>query len=152
MTDTTTAVKTPGLNPAKISLLIDGVEHGVFSELVKLVSEVEPVELVESTDKEVVVTKLPGKSRPAMVTVRRLMTKDMRLAHWHEAVVTGELVAAIKSCELVVYNAEGKPVARFLLRNAWPARIEAESVTVDGTKRLYETVTLACDRMTRVGP
>jgi len=62
MTDTTTAVKTPGLGAARISLVFDGVEHGVFAELVKLNSEVEPVDFLESTDQEVTIRKLPGKA------------------------------------------------------------------------------------------
>jgi len=86
-----------------------------------------------------------------MITVRRLMTKDLEMAAWHEAALDGRIEAAIKSCQLVVYNAEGKPVAKFFLKDAFLSRMEAEAVTVDGTKRLTETLTLACERITRVG-
>ena len=48
----------------------------------------------------------------------------MELWTWHEAVLNGDMAAARKSCSLVMYGPNGKPVARYHLENAWPAKLE----------------------------
>ena len=48
----------------------------------------------------------------------------MELWLWHEAVLMGDIVAARKSCSLVMYATDGTPVARYHLEMAWPSKLE----------------------------
>ena len=59
------------ITAARFSIVIDGYQIASFSELVGITTEVEPVELLESTEKEVMLKKLPGKRKPPTLTLKR---------------------------------------------------------------------------------
>ncbi|MFL6142417.1 MAG: phage tail protein [Labedaea sp.] len=149
----------PGVGPnqpndaitaARFSLTIDGVEIAAFSELQGITTEVEPVELMESTDKEVILKKLPGKTKPATLVLKRGKNSSMELWSWHEAVLLGNIVAARKSCSLIMYNTDGKPVARYHLEHAWPSKLEIGAMKAGSSEVLMETVTIVSERIQRV--
>ena len=52
------------ITASRFSIVIDGYQIASFAELVGITTEVEPVELMESTDTEVRMKKLPGKKKP----------------------------------------------------------------------------------------
>jgi phage tail-like protein len=138
------------ITAARFSLTIDGVEIAAFSELQGITSEVEPVELMESTDKEIVLKKLPGKTKPATLVLKRGKNASLELWAWHEAVLSGNIVAARKSCSLIMYNTDGKPVARYHLEHAWPSKLEIGALKAGSSEVLMETVTLVSERIQRV--
>ena len=138
------------ITAARFSLTIDGVEIASFSELQGITTEVEPVELMESTDKEVVLKKLPGKTKPATLVLKRGKNSSMELWAWHEAVLQGNIVAARKSCSLIMYNYDGAPVARYHLMHAWPSKLEVGALKAGASEVLMETVTIVCERIQRV--
>lgn len=140
------------LTAARFSITIDGYEIASFSELAGITTEVEPVDFLESTDKEVVFKKLPGKRKPPTITLKRGKNNSMELWAWHEAVLMGDIVAARKSCSLVMYNYDGKPVARYHLEHAWPAKLEIGALKAGASEVLMETVTLVCENIQRVAP
>ncbi len=140
------------ITAARFSLTIDGVEIAQFSELQGITTEVEPVELMESTDKEIVLKKLPGKTKPATIILKRGKNSSMELWAWHEAVLMGNIVAARKSCSLIMYNTDGKPVARYHMEHAWPAKIEIGALKAGASEVLMETVTIVCESLQRVAP
>ncbi|HTI27236.1 MAG TPA: phage tail protein, partial [Kutzneria sp.] len=86
------------LTAARFSITIDGYEIASFAELLGITTEVEAVELMESTDKSVVLKKLPGKVKPPTLVLKRGKNSSMELWAWHEAVLNGDIVAARKSC------------------------------------------------------
>ena len=59
------------LTAARFSITIDGYEIASFSELSGISTEVEAVDFLESSDKEVVFKKLPGKRKPPHVVLKR---------------------------------------------------------------------------------
>lgn len=138
------------ITAARFSLTIDGVEIAQFSELQGITTEVEPVELMESTDKEIVLKKLPGKTKPATIVLKRGKNSSMELWAWHEAVLMGNIVAARKSCSLVMYNTDGAPVARYHCEHAWPSKLEIGALKAGASEVLMETVTIVCERIQRV--
>ncbi|GGS37610.1 MULTISPECIES: phage tail protein [Actinokineospora] len=138
------------LTAARFSITIDGYEIASFSELQGITTEVEPVELMESTDKEVVLKKLPGKTKPATLVLKRGKNSSMELWAWHEAVLAGDIVAARKSCSLVMYGTDGKPVARYHLEHAWPSKLEIGALKAGSSEVLMETVTIVSERIQRV--
>lgn len=138
------------LTAARFSITIDGYEIASFSELQGITTEVEPVELMESTDKEVVLKKLPGKTKPATLVLKRGKNSSMELWAWHEAVLAGDIVAARKSCSLIMYGTDGKPVARYHLEHAWPSKLEIGALKAGSSEVLMETVTIVSERIQRV--
>src|ERR1700746_558221 len=112
------------ITSSRFSITIDGYEIASFSELQGITTQVEPVDFFHSNDKSVMLSKLPGKASPPTVVLKRGKNSSMELWTWHEAVLTGDMAAARKSCSLVMYNSDGKPVARYHLENAWPAKLE----------------------------
>jgi phage tail-like protein len=146
----TTATRPDTISASRFSITIDGYEIASFSELQGITTEIEPVELLESTDKEVVLKKLPGKLRPPTVVLKRGKNSSMELWAWHEAARKADVAAARKSCSLTMYNVDGKPVARYWLEHAWPSKLEIGAVKAGHGEVLTETVTLVCEALQRV--
>jgi phage tail-like protein len=140
------------ITAARFSIVIDGYQIASFSELIGISTEVEPVELLESTEKEVMLKKLPGKRKPPTLTLKRGKNQSMELWLWHEAVLMGDIVAARKSCSLVMYSTDGTAVARYHLEMAWPSKLEVGGLKAGASEVLYETVTLVCEHIQRVAP
>jgi phage tail-like protein len=140
------------LTAARFSITIDGYEIASFSELSGITTEVEAVDFLESSDKEVIFKKLPGKRKPPTVVLKRGKNNSMELWAWHEAVLIGDIVAARKSCSLVMYNYDGKPVARYHLEHAWPSKLEIGALKAGASEVLMETVTMVCENIQRVAP
>ncbi len=138
------------LTAARFSITIDGYEIASFSELQGITTEVEPVDFLESTDKEVVFKKLPGKRKPPTIVLKRGKNSSMELWAWHEAVLQGNIVAARKSCSLIMYNYDGAPVARYHLEHAWPSKLEVGSLKAGASEVLMEKVTIVCESIQRV--
>lgn len=131
--------------PARFSITVDGIEIASFSELVGIVSESDPDDFAA-----VLLKKLPGKRKPPTVTLKRGKNKDMGVFAWHEAGLDSRASEVRKNAELTMYNTAGEPVARYHLENAWVPRIEIGALKAGSSEVLYETVTLACERLRRV--
>ncbi len=138
------------LTAARFSVVIDGYEIASFSELQGITTEVSPVKFMESSDKEVIIKYLPGEFSPGKVVLSRGKTSGMELWAWHEAVLQGNIVAARKSCSLVMYNYDGAPVARYHLLHAWPSKLEIGSLKAGASEVLMEKVTIVCESIQRV--
>lgn len=140
------------ITAARFSIVIDGYEIASFSDLQGIVAEVEPVAYLESNDKEVHYNQLPGKLKPPQVTLKRGKNGSMELWAWHESVRKGTMEAARRSCSLIMYNAEGTPVAKYWLEKAWPSKLEISAMKAGASEVMYETVTLVCEHMQRIAP
>src|SRR3954470_23139832 len=136
----------------RFSIVIAGYPIDAFSDNVGITTEVEPVELMASTEKEVLLKKLPGKRKPPTLTLKRGKNQSMELWLWHEAVLQGDIMAARKSCSLVMYATDGTPVARYHLEMAWPSKLEVGALKAGASEVLMETVTLVCEHIQRVAP
>jgi phage tail-like protein len=131
---------------------IDGYEIATFSELSGIIAEVEPLDYWATDPSGVQVNKLPGKIKPPTVTLKRGMNGSLELWAWHEAVRTGNMNAARRSCSLTMFNAEGKPVAKYWLEKAWPSKMDLAGLKAGASEALMETVTLTCEYIKRVTP
>jgi phage tail-like protein len=130
----------------RFSLTIDGAEIASFGELVGITTEAEP-----ETFAATVLKKLPGKRKPPTLTLRRGLSRDLQLATWQHSVLSGD-AAARKTCNLVMYTTDGKPVARYHLESAWPSKLEVGGLVGQDPRVLYETATLTCESVERVAP
>lgn len=112
---------------AWISLSVAGLEIAEFAELGQLPPS--------------------GAKTPPTVTLKRGKNSSSELWAWNAAVVQGNPAAARKSCSLVMYNVDGKPVARYHLEAAWPSKLE-----VDGLSAGPASLTLSCAQLQREFP
>jgi phage tail-like protein len=139
----------PGLTVAKLALTIDGVELAQFSDLVELSSGADPSELTSGPAKKGAgAKKLPGKRTPPTVTLKRGASNDLGVSAWHADALSRR--AARKDAVLVMYDVQGRPVARYHLKGAWPAKVVVNGQKAGASQLLFETVTLACDGIERV--
>lgn len=74
----------------------------------------------------------------------------MELWEWHEIVRKGNMAAARRSCSVIMYHAEGTPVAKYWLEKAWPSKLDISAMKAGASEVMYETVTLVCEHMQRV--
>ena len=139
------------ISATRFSITIDGYEIASFSELAGITTEVELAEYVE-TPTAPAVSKLPGKVKPPTIVLKRGMNGSLEMWSWHEAVLRGNMSAARRSCSLTMYNAEGKPIARYYLEQAWPSKMELAGLKAGASEALMETVTLTCEHIQRVSP
>ncbi|MEU6284001.1 phage tail protein [Streptomyces sp. NPDC047028] len=140
------------LTASRFSVVIDGYEIASFSELSGITTEVEPVDYLSSSDKELIIKKLPGRRKPPTVVLKRGKTSGVELWAWHQTVLLGDILAARKSASLVMYSSDNKPVARYYLSDAWPSKIEIGALKAGSSEVLMETVTLVCENIQRVAP
>ena len=140
------------ITAARFSIVIDEHEIASFSDLLGIVAEVEPTAYLESTDKAAFYNQLPGRLKPPQVVLKRGMNGSLDLWAWHEAVRQGAMDAARRSCSLIMYNAEGKAVAKYWLEKAWPNKLEISAMKAGASEVMYETVTLVCETMQRIAP
>ena len=129
------------------SITVDGVQVASFSELGKITSEAPSDDFAGR-----VLKKLPGKRTPPTVTLARGLTSDLGIFAWHQAVVEGQVAAARKNADLVMFSATGDAVAKYHMENAWPSKLVVEPSKSGSSGVLVETVTFTCDRLVRVAP
>jgi len=128
-----------------------GLALGNFSRCLGLFAGVEVVEFRDANEPSAV-HKVPGSVLYPEFTVQRPLNGSMAAAAWLQMVLDGEIGAATKDCSLAVISPNGGVVARYELENAWPANVEVGAVIVDGTEMLIESLTVACESITRVAP
>jgi phage tail-like protein len=141
---------TPAITAARFSITVDGYEIASFSELQGIKTEIKTTEFVQSGERGLVQMQLPANPVLATLTFKRAQTADPQMWAWHESARLGQMGAARKSCSLVMYDSANKPVARYHLENAWPAKIELGALKAGSAEILTETVTLVCDNLQRV--
>ena len=83
----------------------------------------------------------PARPSSRAVTLVRPLTGNTAFADWaHQTKTQGE--AARRDVTLVVFAADGSPVARYHLENAWPSRHDVASATQGGNAIVVERLTL----------
>jgi phage tail-like protein len=140
------------LAAARFSISVDGVEIAQFSELVELSSGIDPSELAlrPAQKRGAGARKLPDKRPPPTVTLKRGQTSDLGLFEWHHDSLGRR--GARRDAVLVMFDAQGRAVARYHLEGAWPAKLEISGVKAGASEVLHETVTLTCEDIQRVAP
>jgi phage tail-like protein len=136
---------------SRFGISIDGVQIASFSELQGITTEVDVIEHIESTDEGVRVMKIPGVTRPKNeVKFKMAMGPNLEMNSWMEAAQAGMMDQARKSCSLVMYDAENKPVARFYLENAWPTKCVLNPLRAGGNDVMQQEWSLTFEGIQRV--
>ena len=136
---------------SRFGISVDGVQIASFSELQGITTEVDVIEHIESTDEGVRVMKIPGVTRPkGEVKFKMAMGSNLEMNAWLEAAQSGMMSQARKSCSLVMYDAENKPVARFYLENAWPTKCVLNPLRAGGNDVMQQEWSLTFEGIQRV--
>jgi phage tail-like protein len=99
-----------------------GKVQGAFRECTGLGSENEVVESKQSNG-NFVLQKLPGNMKFNNITLKRGITSAMDMWKWRKLVEQGNVKDARVNGSIIMYNHEGKEVARWNLVNAWPSKL-----------------------------
>ena len=145
------AANEPPIAASRFSLTVDGVDIAQFSELNGITTRVEPIEYRMSTDQGVKIVKVPGATSPeGEVKFKMAMGTNLEMNSWLEAAQAGMMEQARKSCSLVMFDAENKPVARFYLENAWPAKCVLSPMRAGGNDVLQQEWSIVYETIQRV--
>lgn len=120
----------------------DGVSVGFFIECINMGMNTEVVEYQDGDD--LVLRKRPARTKANDIIFRRPYDGDSDIWNWRKVIQDGFYDR--KDCSLICYDEFGTEIARFLLYNAWPARLVTE-YGEDGVG--YELLTLTFEILIR---
>jgi phage tail-like protein len=92
---------------------------------------------------------LSGQHLRPTVTLTRRVNDNLALSTWHGLAIDNP-AGARKDCAVLAFDTEGRMVARYNLRQAWPIKMEVGPLAESGAGLLVERVTLLCDDARRV--
>jgi hypothetical protein len=130
------------------SITEDGVVLASFGELVEVSSERKSSHAAPDSDEEREARReeLRGKGLlPGVVKLSRGQTDELALFRWHREGTRRDVV-------LVMYSALGDALDKYLLGGACATKLETTARPGGASQILYETVTLTCEDIQRVGP
>lgn len=122
---------------------IGGQTVASFQELSGINTEVEPTQYLYTKNGNTHHTKQFGKTKPPTITLKRGLDSKRMMWAWHQQVLAGSPTAR-KDAVLVVYNGN-TPGPKYILKNAWPSKVEISGMKAGNSAAVMETVTLQCD-------
>jgi phage tail-like protein len=131
-------------NPyVNFNFIVDiGAGEGLsFSEVDLPSGELEVISYREGGDKSSTARKLPGLATYANVTLKRGVTGRLELFEWWREVRDGNLDR--RNVTVTLLDEQRSPVQRWLLRNAWPAKLDYSPLNALGNEVVIETLELA---------
>lgn len=139
------------VSAARFVLQANGLKEGIeFSELTGISMEIDVVEFQDNVAGKVQLHKLPGKTKPATITLKRPMNSVIALWEWHEGLFApGGYSALRRDGSLTMYDFEGSAVAAYNFFHAWPSKISLGGLKAGASEVMVEEVTLTCERLFR---
>jgi phage tail-like protein len=128
---------------------IDGIASASFSEVEIGETTTDAVDYREGTD-PAHARKLPGLTRFGNVVLRRGATTSLDLVQWHKLVVDGQIAAARRNVAVVVQDEEGADLLRFVVSQAWPAKIGPTRLDAACSEVVIESLELVNEGIERV--
>lgn len=142
------------VNAAFFSVEFGDKLKGVFREMSGLGSENEVTQQRATNSKgEVIWFQIPGNLKWNPVTLKQGITTDassLSLWNWRKEIEEGKYEAAKTNGSIVMYNQEGKEVARWNFEGAWPSKITGPAPNANSNEVAIEELTLVYDKYIRV--
>jgi phage tail-like protein len=136
---------------AWFGLEFQGQITGGFRECSGLGSENALVEYKASGEKgEFLIQHLPGRMKWNDITLKRGITDDMEMWKWRKQVEDGKISEARKNGSLVMFNTEGKEIARWNFVNAWPSKLSGPSANANANEVAIEELVITHEGYERV--
>lgn len=114
-----------------------------FAEVELPAAELEVIEYREGGDPASSSRKLPGRARYGNVVLRRGISGRLELWEWFKAVRDGQPVR--RDVRITLLDEQRQPVQRWILRDAWPAKLEAGPLNAKGNEVAIELLELAVE-------
>ncbi len=131
-------------------LELEGAATGYFKEVSGLGSETEVQEhTVVSESGQQIVRKVPGRLKWGDITLKRGITSNLDIWDWRKEVENGTVSKARKNISVVMFDQEGKEVARWNISNAWPSKVDGPSLSADSNDIVMEELTIVHDFIER---
>jgi phage tail-like protein len=112
-----------------------------FSEVEAPSGEIEVIEYREGADRVNTARKLPGLAKYPNVTLKRGVTGGTDLFEWWKSARDGQVQR--RNVTITLLDEQRQPVLRWLLRNAWPVKIDGPSLNATGNEVAIESLELA---------
>jgi phage tail-like protein len=112
-----------------------------FSEVDLPAGEIEVIEYREGNEVASRARKLPGLTKYANVTLKRGVAGDLELFEWWQSVRDGQLLR--RKVVITLLDEQRQPVQRWVLRDAWPAKLDYSTLNARGNEVVIETLELA---------
>jgi phage tail-like protein len=112
-----------------------------FSEVDLPAGEIEVIEYREGNEVEPRARKLPGLTKYANVTLKRGVAGDLELFEWWQSIRDGQLLR--RKVVITLLDEQRQPVQRWVLRDAWPAKLDYSTLNALGNEVVIETLELA---------
>ena len=122
-----------------------GQDVAGFSEVTGLGQEISYAEYRAGSDRFNTVRKIPGLTRVGDVTLKRGMAGSLELFEWIKAVRDGQYER--RNVVIKLLDEKREPVIAWLLRNAWPKKLEGPNLNATANEVAIESLTLTCERL-----
>lgn len=146
------------ITAARFELDVTGLGKTEFSELGGISMEIDVVEFQDNDAGGMVrLHKLPGKAKPATITLKRPMNATMLLWKWHSAINNFSHKAEMplnevqKGGTLKMFSMEGgEPVAVYGFEGGWPSKMSIGGMKAGASEVMVEEVVITCEMLMRV--
>lgn len=112
-----------------------------FSEVSGLNVEVQPIEYRDGLSPEYITTKMPGIQKASNITLKRGIFKaDADYYKWFDTVQMN----TIERRDLIIslLDANHTPVVTWMIKEAWPTKIDNPTLKADGNEVAIESIEL----------
>jgi len=137
------------LSGLRFRVEIDGIASAAFSEIEIGETTTDVIDYREGNE-PTHARALPGLTKFGAVVLRRGVTTSLDLVQWHGQVVAGLIAAARRNVVVVIEDDAGADRARFVVSNAWPAKIWPTRLDASCSEVVIESLTLANEGIERV--
>lgn len=145
------------ITAARFDLDVNGLGSCVFSELAGISMEIDVVEFQDSIGSKIRLHKLPGKAKPATITLKRPMNDVMLLWEWHSMInnfthaTKGTINELQKDGSLKMLPQDGDaPVAVYGFEKAWPSKMSIGGMKAGASEVLIEECVITCTMLQRL--
>lgn len=129
-----------GVPNCRFYVKIDGMPSAVFTEMSGLQVETVVTEYEEGGNNGFV-HRLPGRTKVGNVTLKRGIVASNEFFNWYSEILNGKL--KFRHVDVLVFDAEGKELAKWSFANAYPVKWVGPQLAADGKNAAIETLELA---------
>lgn len=129
---------------------LDGIDIGAFKECAGVDSQTEIIEYKETTkDGKMIIRKLPGAMKWSDITLKKAIDQKRDLWDWRREVEQGEIDAARRNGSIVLYDSQGKEMARWNFIDGWPSKWKGADLNAGENNVAVEEITITHEGMER---
>jgi phage tail-like protein len=130
---------------------VSGIISGYFTEASGLGSEHEVIEhKIMGEGGQEIVKKIPGRLKWGDITLKRGITSNLDIWDWRKMVTDGKVDSARRNGSIMMFDQEGKEVARWNFERGWPSKVSGPSVNTTSNEVGVEEMVITHEGTERV--